>query len=98
MPAVSLACAMCLRAMYASWRTACGSPGNSSTLQPERTYLLSIWHGSQAMAEPVRIAYADVFPPFTELVKGEADAAALGVHVGISIASRICAPECSRRP
>jgi hypothetical protein len=41
--------------------------------------LLSIWHGSQAMAEPVRIAYPEVFPPFTELKDGKAEGLAVEI-------------------
>jgi ABC-type amino acid transport substrate-binding protein len=40
---------------------------------------LSIWDGRQAMAEPVRIAYADVFPPFTELKDGKAEGPAVEI-------------------
>ena len=53
--------------------------------------LLSIWHGGQAMAEPVRIAYADVFPPFTELRDGKAVGLAVEIvraaawHAGIEV-------------
>ena len=41
--------------------------------------LLSIWDGHQAMAEPVRIAYADVFPPFTQLKDGKAEGLAVEI-------------------
>jgi hypothetical protein len=36
------------------------------------TAFFCLWHsGVQAVAEPVRIAYAEVFPPFTELKDGK---------------------------
>lgn len=41
--------------------------------------LLSIWHGRPAMAEPVRIAYPDVFPPFAELKDGKAEGLAVEI-------------------
>ena len=41
--------------------------------------LLCIWDGRQAVAEPVRIAYADVFPPFTELKDGKAEGLAVEI-------------------
>ncbi len=53
--------------------------------------LLSIWQGSQAVAEPVRIAYADVFPPFTYLKDGKAEGLAVesvhaaAAHAGIEV-------------
>jgi ABC-type amino acid transport substrate-binding protein len=53
--------------------------------------LLCIWDGRQAMAEPVRIAYADVFPPFTELKDGKAEGLAVEIvraaagHAGIEV-------------
>ena len=42
--------------------------------------LICLWHG-QAVAEPVRIAYAEVFPPFTELKDGKAAALRVGIDV-----------------
>ena len=54
--------------------------------------LLSVWDGRQAVAEPpVRIAYADVFPPFTELKDGKAEGLAVEIvraaarHAGIEV-------------
>ena len=53
--------------------------------------LLCIWDGRQAMAEPVRIAYAEVFPPFTELKDGRAEGLAVEIvraaagHAGIEV-------------
>jgi hypothetical protein len=41
--------------------------------------LLSIWDGRPTMAEPVRIAYADIFPPFTELKDGKAEGLAVEI-------------------
>jgi polar amino acid transport system substrate-binding protein len=41
--------------------------------------LLCIWDGRQVMAEPVRIAYAGVFPPFTELRDGKAKGLAVEI-------------------
>ena len=52
--------------------------------------LICLWHG-QAVAEPVRIAYAEVFPPFTELKDGKADGLAVDIvraaalRVGIDV-------------
>ena len=40
---------------------------------------LVIWHGGQVAAEPVRIAYAEVFPPFTELKDGKAEGLAVDI-------------------
>ena len=38
------------------------------------TAFFCLWHsGVQAVAEPVRIAYAEVFPPFTELKDRKAE-------------------------
>jgi ABC-type amino acid transport substrate-binding protein len=37
------------------------------------------WLGEEAEADPVRIAYADVFPPFTELKGGEAQGLAVEI-------------------
>jgi hypothetical protein len=53
--------------------------------------LLSIWDGRQAVAEPVRIAYGDVFPPFTEFKDGKAEGLAVEIvraaagHAGIEV-------------
>ncbi len=51
-----------------------------------------LWHsGVQAVAEPVRVAYAEVFPPFTELRDGEAEGLAVDIlraaaaRVGVNI-------------
>src|ERR1700753_2554481 len=41
--------------------------------------LLCIWDGRHAMADPVKIAYADVFPPFTELKDGKAEGLAVEI-------------------
>lgn len=41
--------------------------------------LLCLWHGGRAVAEPVRIAYAEVFPPFTELKDGKAEGLAVDI-------------------
>jgi hypothetical protein len=46
------------------------------------------WDGRQAMAEPVGIAYADVFPPFTELKDGKAEG--LAVEIVRAAAGRQC--------
>jgi polar amino acid transport system substrate-binding protein len=53
--------------------------------------LLSVCDGCQAVADPVRIAYADVFPPFTEFKDGKAEGLAVeivraaAVHAGIEV-------------
>lgn len=53
--------------------------------------LLCIWDGRRAMAEPVRIAYAEVFPPFTEFKDGKAEGLAVEIvraaagHAGIEV-------------
>jgi ABC-type amino acid transport substrate-binding protein len=53
--------------------------------------LLCIWDGRKAMAEPVRIAYAEVFPPFAELRDGKAEGLAVEIiraaagHAGIEV-------------
>jgi polar amino acid transport system substrate-binding protein len=53
--------------------------------------LYCLCHAGQAPAEPVRIAYADVFPPFTELKDGKAEGLAVdivraaAVRVGVDV-------------
>ncbi len=44
------------------------------------TAFFCLWHSAvQAVAEPVRIAYAEVFPPFTELRDGKAEGLAVDI-------------------
>lgn len=43
--------------------------------------------GVQAVAEPVQIAYAEVFPPFTELKDGKAEG--LAVEIVLAAAARV---------
>ncbi len=44
------------------------------------TAFFCLWHSwVQAVAEPVRIAYAEVFPPFTELRDGKAEGLAVDI-------------------
>src|SRR5215469_14963004 len=38
-----------------------------------------VWHGGQAAAEVVRIAYPEVFPPFTEFKDGKAEGLAVDI-------------------
>jgi polar amino acid transport system substrate-binding protein len=53
--------------------------------------LFCILEGHQAMAESMRIAYADFFPPFTELKDGKAEGLAVEIvraaagHAGIEV-------------